>query len=361
MTDSHQLQEQAPPRGSALPQQAAPPKQRDAFFDNAKYLAIVLVAAGHAWEPLRGDSRTVTACYMALYALHMPAFILISGYLSRSFDGRPDRVQRLLTGVALPYVIFQIAYTYFQRWLQDDEDTYLPLFEPHWLMWFLLALLAWRLTVPLWKAVRHPVPLALALAAAATASPSIGNDLQLQRILQFLPYFVLGLVLRREHFQRVRTRAVRLAALPVFACAVLVAYRVLPRMKYTWFYHRESAQEMGEPWWTGIVLTLVMFACSLVLIACFFALVPGRHGWYTKLGAGTLYGYLLHGFLIKGARHWGWYDPEVMHHEPAALLITTVVAGLGMTLLCTPVVQRIFRPIVEPRLDWAFRREHAAR
>ncbi|MBB6416188.1 hypothetical protein HDC93_001751 [Streptomyces sp. AK010] len=26
-------------------------RQRDAFFDNVKYLAIVLVAAGRAWEP----------------------------------------------------------------------------------------------------------------------------------------------------------------------------------------------------------------------------------------------------------------------------------------------------------------------
>src|SRR4051794_18927317 len=30
---------------------------RNAFFDNAKYLAIVLVAMGHAWEPLTDGSR----------------------------------------------------------------------------------------------------------------------------------------------------------------------------------------------------------------------------------------------------------------------------------------------------------------
>ncbi|MFQ6200689.1 acyltransferase family protein, partial [Streptomyces sp. NPDC000405] len=75
-----------PPSGGPRPEPAPPPPhggRRDAFFDNAKYAAIVLVAVGHAWEPLRSDSRAVTALYMLVYAFHMPAFIVISGYFSR--------------------------------------------------------------------------------------------------------------------------------------------------------------------------------------------------------------------------------------------------------------------------------------
>src|SRR5436309_770254 len=64
------------------------PKQRDPFFDNAKYLAIVLVAMGHSWERLLSESRTAEALYSVVYAFHMPAFIIISGYFSRSFTGR---------------------------------------------------------------------------------------------------------------------------------------------------------------------------------------------------------------------------------------------------------------------------------
>lgn len=85
-----------------------PGKPRDAFFDNAKYLAIVLVAMGHAWEPLKGQSRVLEAAYMVVYAFHMPAFIIISGYFSRSFDMRADRLKRLVTGVAVPYVVFEV-------------------------------------------------------------------------------------------------------------------------------------------------------------------------------------------------------------------------------------------------------------
>src|ERR1044071_6877640 len=109
---------------SPLAQQKPKPqgKQRDAFFDNAKYLAIVLVAVGHAWEPLREGSRTVTALYTLVYAVHMPAFIVVSGYFSRGFDGSPQRVRRLITGVAVPYVVFEVAYTLFTRWTDDAPD-----------------------------------------------------------------------------------------------------------------------------------------------------------------------------------------------------------------------------------------------
>ena len=57
---------------------------------------------------------------MTVYAFHMPAFIIISGYFSRSFDMRKDRLQRLVTGVAVPYILFETAYAFFKRWADDD-------------------------------------------------------------------------------------------------------------------------------------------------------------------------------------------------------------------------------------------------
>ncbi len=99
------------------PGQTARPggKQRDAFFDNAKYLAIVLVAMGHSWEPLKGDSRILEGLYTVVYSFHMPAFIIISGFFSRHFDMRPDRLKRLVTGVLVPYVVFETAYPLFNN------------------------------------------------------------------------------------------------------------------------------------------------------------------------------------------------------------------------------------------------------
>ncbi|MBC2900971.1 acyltransferase family protein [Streptomyces cupreus] len=335
-----------------------PGKQRDAFFDNAKFLAIVLVAVGHAWEPLKGDSRILEGLYMVVYAFHMPAFIIVSGYFSRSFDMRPDRLRRLITGVAVPYIVFETAYPLFKRAIDDDPGMDISLLDPWYLTWFLVALFVWRLTTPIWKLIRWPLPVALGIAMLASVSPEIGDDLDLQRVLQFLPFFVLGLNMKAEHFQWVRRREVRILSVPVFAVAVAFGWWAVPRMNTGWFYHRDSAQELGAPWWTGPVMVLALFGCSLVLTACFFAWVPRRHMWFTALGAGTLYGYLLHGFMVKAGDYQGWFEPEWLH-RPLGEIFVTVLAAVGVTLLCTSPVRRAFRFVMEPDMKWAFRRDAA--
>ncbi|MFG2550160.1 acyltransferase family protein [Streptomyces sp. NPDC048581] len=325
-------------------QEARRVEPRNPHLDNAKYLAILLVATGHAWEPLREGSRAVTALYMLVYAFHMPVFITLSGYFSRGFDASPERVRRLLTGLVVPYVVFEVAYTFLTRWTSQDPDRPISLLDPLYLTWYLAALFIWRLTSPVWRLLRWPMPVALALAMLATVSPSIGDDLDLQRVLQFLPYFVLGLFLKPEHFALVRRREVRLVAAPVLVCALAVAYWAAPRMNYAWFFHSDSARELGVPAWCGPVMTLATFGCSVVLVACFLAWVPGRRTWFTVLGAGTLCGYLLHGFVAQGAEFWGWYDGAWLR-QPVGEVVVTLIAAAVMTALCAPAVQRVFRRV----------------
>ena len=146
-------------------------KQRDAFFDNAKYLAIVLVAMGHAWEPLTDGSRAAEALYMLVYTFHMPAFILISGYFSRSFDMRPDRLKRLVTGRRRAVRRLRGRVLALQAvGATTTRTTPISLLDPWYLTWFLVALFVWRLTTPLWRIVRWPLPLALGVAAARRPS-----------------------------------------------------------------------------------------------------------------------------------------------------------------------------------------------
>jgi fucose 4-O-acetylase-like acetyltransferase len=357
---SYEQQNKSPEesRGPKGSKDTKPGKQRDAFFDNAKYLAIVLVAMGHSWEPLKGDSRILEGVYTVVYSFHMPAFIIISGYFSRSFDMRPDRLRRLVTGVLVPYVVFETAYSLFKRYGDHDPSMTISLLDPWYLTWFLVALFVWRLTTPLWKSLRWPLPVALGIAMFGSVSPDIGDDLDLQRVLQFLPYFVLGLCMKPQHFQMVRTRKMRILSVPIVAGALAFAWWAVPRMDTAWFYHRDAAQELNAPWWTGPVMVLALFGCSLLLTACFFAWVPRRKMWFTALGAGTLYGYLLHGFLVKAGDFYGWFDARWLH-EPLGEIFVTVVFAAAVTVLCTPPVQRVFRFAMEPEMRWAFKRDAA--
>ncbi|MFE9357280.1 acyltransferase family protein [Streptomyces olivaceoviridis] len=336
---------------------ARPGRQRDAFFDNAKYLAIVLVALGHSWSAIKTDNRALEGLYNVVYTFHMPAFIVISGYFSRSFDMRPDRLKRLVTGIAVPYLLFQIAYSLFRRYAGQADDP-ISLVSPYYLTWFLCALFIWRLTTPLWKLVRRPLPLALGIAMVGSVTPGLDDNLDLGRVLQFLPCFVLGLLLKPEHFALIRRPAVRVLSVPVFAAALAVGWWTVPRVDGGWFYRQSSAQDIGAPWWTGPLMTLAMFGCALLLTACFLAWVPGRRTWFTALGAGTLYGYLLHGFVVKGTLYAGGFDLAEQYGALGTVAVT-VLAAAAVTVLCTKPVQRVFRFAMEPKMEWAFREDAA--
>ncbi|MFE2290035.1 acyltransferase family protein [Streptomyces sp. NPDC059452] len=346
---------------ASAPASAAAKRERDPYFDNVKYLAIVLVAVAHAWEPVMDGSRATRALYMIVYAFHMPAFILISGYFSRSFDMSAPKVKRLITGVAVPYVLFETAYSLFKRYVGDSPGEPISLVDPLYLTWFLIALFVWRVTTPIWRTLRHPLPVALAIAMLASVSPDIGDDLDLQRVFQFLPFFVLGLLMKPEHFRLVRRREVRLLALPLFAGALLFAYWIAPRMQLGWLYRANSAQEMDAPWWSGAVMSLALFGCGLALTIAFLAWVPRRRTWFTALGAGTICGYLLHGFLIKGAVYTGLFDRYTWLSDPVGLVTVSAVAAVAVTLMCSPPVGRALKFATEPDMKWAFRKDPAKR
>ncbi|MFC4493879.1 acyltransferase family protein [Streptomyces ovatisporus] len=325
---------------------------RDPYLDNAKYLTIVLVAVGHAWAPLTADSRVASALYYLLYTFHMPAFIVVSGYLSRGFEGTPRQIKRLVTGVLVPYLVFQTLYALHIRHTADP-DRELRYQEPGFALWFLVALFLWRLTTPLWKVLRHPLPVAVAVGVAASVTPSIDDDLSLMRVAQFLPFFVLGLQLRPDHFDALRRRPVRLLALPVAVCALLVSYAAVPFISAAPFLHDQDAQGLGLPAWAGGLMTLGSFACALVMTGCFLAWVPRRRTWFTALGAGTLCAYLLHIFPVQLSQHLGWYE-TAWTGSPLARIGITVFAGAAMTGLCTAPVRRTVRWVLEPGMGWFF-------
>ncbi|MFI0925203.1 acyltransferase family protein [Streptomyces sp. NPDC021012] len=333
----------------------APVRRRDPYFDNAKYLAILLVAVGHVLPVVVEGSRATRALYMLVYAFHMPAFVLISGHLSRSYTGRPDQLRRLLTGVVVPYLVFEVAYTLLIRWGAQPERPY-SLLHPSYLMWFLIALFVWRVTAPFWSVIRLPVPVSIGIAALAAITPGLDGVIGMQRVLQFLPFFVIGLRMRPEHFRFLRRRPVRIAAALVLAGAAPFTYWATASIYMTWFYRTVSAQEMGVAWWPGLVRVGALFVCALILTAAFLALVPARRLWCTVLGSGTICGYLLHGLLIRGGQYSGFFDRYPSLGTPGGRVLLTVTTLVVMTLLCTPPVHRVMKPLTEPELAWAFRK-----
>ncbi|RVX47706.1 fucose 4-O-acetylase-like acetyltransferase [Nonomuraea polychroma] len=312
---------------------------RDPFFDNAKYLAIVLVVCGHLIEDQR-DAPIAHALYFYVYVFHMPLFIVLTGYLSRKFTFGAGKARKLISTLAVPYLVFELAYSLPRLVLYGKFE--LSLLEPYYLTWFLMSLFLWRLSTPVWQQLRWPLLVALVL-SLVTGMSKLPDELSMNRTFGLLPFYVLGLMLKPEHFQWLRRPYMRLAGACVLGLGLATALLVHEAVPTEWIRWRLSNTEIGVDDLTGTAIRLGLLVAGAVLVAAFLAVTPARRTWFSGLGATTMYAYLLHGFVVKVAERFDLGLP--------------LSIGLGLvaaTVLCTPPVRKLFHWAVEPRMSWVF-------
>jgi fucose 4-O-acetylase-like acetyltransferase len=329
-----------------------PIRGRDPYFDNAKFLAVVLVVIGHAWEPLRAagvGGRPLEAGQTLVYGFHLPAFILMCGYFSRGFTTAPGRTRKLVAAIVVPYVIFSAAYPMWVNLVSGGHVGWDPL-EPYYLTWFLPALLLWRLSTPLWQQLRAPITTALlvSMLAGFVTLPSMLNAAQ---VLSFLPFFVIGLTLGPQHFARLRHPLVRVAGAVVLVAGAVVAYMLALDLDPEWVHWRRSFEQLGIGASAGVGFRLIALAAALLLTLGFLAVVPARRTWYTRLGSATMYVYLLHGFVTLFLSYQDWY---YRISGPQIALVTVGCVALACLLSGNP-MRTIFHWVIEPRVGWMFR------
>src|SRR3712207_7555022 len=90
----------------------------------------------------------------------MPAFVLVTGYLSRNFTWNRRSLRKLVNSVAVPYVIFEGALVAFRESVTGSDFNHVWL-EPHWPMWYLAALFIWRMATPVLRRTPHLLPVAI--------------------------------------------------------------------------------------------------------------------------------------------------------------------------------------------------------
>jgi fucose 4-O-acetylase-like acetyltransferase len=321
--------------------QSSPPaaKQRDPWFDNIKMTLVTLVVVGHSWTLLPHDTGTDWA-YDFLYAWHIPAFVIVTGYLSRGFAWTPAKLTALVRTVAVPYVIFEGALAWFRYHVGgvalDDLFT-----DPHWPMWYLSALFFWRLMAPAFGAMRARVALPLAVAISLVAGTFAPDTFDSARILGLLPFFVLGLKLDRGHWDRLRPA--RLAPWGVLGVAVvLLVTRYTDRWGATeWYYYRSRYGSLASDDLHAVLIRSAVLALGLLGAVSVFVLVPRIGGWFARLGAATLVVYLCHGFFVLTAQYEGYPDWAAAHLAAAIPLTVAGAVALAMLLASPPVAGRL--------------------
>lgn len=319
------------------------PATRDPWFDNAKMALVTLVVVGHALTLLPATAFH-DHLYDFLYAWHVPAFVLVTGYLSRSFTWERHRLVQLVRTVAVPYVLFECALALFRVHVGGEqlEDLFT---DPHWPLWYLSALFCWRLLTPV--LVRLPLALPAALAVSLLAGFVAGPTLDLARVLGLLPFFVMGLLATPERFARLQGARMRVCAV-VGLAAIWVLTTWTDRWAGTeWLYYRSRYDDLGASDVDALLTRAVVLVVGTVGALAFLALVPHLDGWFSRMGAWTLVVYLFHGFAVKGAGYAGFPDWAADHGVFALLVTLAASVALSLLLAWAPLA-RVLGHLVDP-------------
>jgi len=327
---------------------------RDPWLDNIKMTLVTLVVVGHSWG-LLGATTLDLHLYDFLYYWHIPAFVLVTGHLSRSFDWDRRHFSSLFTTVVLPYLVFELALLRFRESLGQHEQGPVWL-QPHWAMWYLCVLFFWRLATPVLRRHWAAIPLSVGISLLGGLYDQLWFGLP--RVLGLLPFFVLGLHLQRHHLAQLRAPWLKLPALLALWWIFDFAGNTDTWARSAFLYYDAPYSDLGFPAGDAMRIRLTVMAVGLLGTASVLALIPARGSWFSRMGSHTLVVYLCHGFFVRYAEYAGWLDWAPEHDVLALAAVTTLAVALALLLASPPVAARLVW-LVDPvrsarrsRLPW---------
>jgi fucose 4-O-acetylase-like acetyltransferase len=324
-------------------------KPRDPYFDNARAMLIVLVVVGHSLQSFDSDKGFLGGAIATwIYSFHMPAFVLISGYLSRSYRNEPRQIRSVISSMLVPLLIFQIIHILLKAWLTGKPPE-IQWFEAEWTLWFLLALVIWRLVTPLLRVLRIPLVFAVAISVLGPLDSALDETLTFGRVVGFLPFFVMGLLLTRERIDRIRQlRGRYLIGGGILVVMLVGAFVIQEDFRLSIFFMSTSYEGNDLSDHMGIMARVMVLVAGTIGSLAVLLITPlGRH-WFTAIGARSLSVYLLHAVILMPVRngHAGeWLgDPE----KPLATVVIIAMAIVLALLLSTKIVDRGLRWLTNP-------------
>ena len=221
----------------------------------------------------------------------MPAFIFVSGYLSK----KPQNALKNFKNLLIPYILGYSLTWYSQIWLGRSVD-YEILRPTGTVMWYILALFIYRLTIEALGKIRFIVPLSIAIALWAGTRPEFTTFLSASRIVVFFPFFVAGYLWKSEYITAVRKFKGKWVLVPISAVLLwaIPNYMITNEMGIAIFRENHGYKLCGLTDPEGIILRLLMYLVSFILIYTLLALLPDIKLPLTYVGRHTMGIYFFH-------------------------------------------------------------------
>lgn len=258
-------------------------KTRNHYWDNIKGILMLLTVFAHVLFQLQSRSDFIENTVDYIYMFHMPAFVFVSGFFGKSEHSRSK--ESILKLIFL-YVIFNSLMCFIFG--------YTSLLMPVYSYWYLLALIAWRLTAHHIEKFKELRSILLVLFLFVGFFPSIDNTLSAARILCFLPYYMAGYTLSKEKSAELEKKSY-IKRLPV-GIGCIAAAAVIAFFSYDYFMYTDDALQMAaysDP--TDAVGRIMLLIISFLMIFALRNLSINKEiPLLTKIGRNSIWIFILH-------------------------------------------------------------------
>lgn len=298
------------------------------YIDNIKLLLIFLVVFNHmiAFQ-LKDVNTAANYIYYGIFVFHMPAFIFISGFLSRKKQDALKNTARMMIPYVLGYTITWLSYL-----VIGDPVEYQLLRPSQSAMWYLLALLAYRLVIDALGQVRFIVPVSILVGLWAGTEGNFSTFLSMSRIVVFFPFFVAGYLWKPEYTKKLRAFRGKwiLAASALLLLFLLPNYLIQEGISVAILRGNASYEACSLPLELGVGIRLLTYLISFILIFAMLAVSPDKKLPITYAGKNTMGTYILHYPILILMNGFGILSrPEFLNLGVTAAVSLVMVFVLG--------------------------------
>lgn len=322
---------------------------REYFIDNLKAFLMVLVIFGHVATSLQYRKEN-SGLYYFIYIFHMPCFAFTSGYMAKSMvkNGK-FRADRYFSTLWL-YAFFRTAACLIERAYGREKE--IDLFDVSGAPWYLLALSAWYLMVPLLLAIKPYAGVIITTLAGLLVgyADNVDTYVSLSRMLVFLPFFTIGLYLSKEKLDVFLSKKLQIPAFLLLA--VTAGYFVFVRNPISGI---SKIVYGGTPYKTalntlapyGFLIRGGVYLAAVVLSAACMLLIPRRRMWFSYVGRYSLAVYILHIF-VRDVMKWSGVFRRLKKLPSKYMLLAFPLCAVAALILGNPLFGKAVNWIANP-------------
>lgn len=170
-------------------------KNRNLSLDSLKFLLIIFVCIGHMMQTSSYHmSYGIDVLYRLIYSFHVPAFAFLSGYFTNEKKSYSNKIISLIETVLIGNLIWRL--------INREQLTWDILFIPEYHLWYLYALIIWRLFLyNLYKYLSKVAILVISLFLFFVSALYGILYMGLYLVLTYAPFFILGNILKDKYIE----------------------------------------------------------------------------------------------------------------------------------------------------------------